>query len=593
MRPVARRDAPMRLALALPLLAAAATPAAGRQWVVDSANGDDMATGDSPATAFRTLERARSAVAEWRVHRLGDAPTGELRVLLRQGTYAPLRLEESDGGGSPASVVTWAAYPGEQPVISAGFRVPSSAVEAIPNPKLPGTTVQHVALSKLGFTPNEYGVLGGAKIDGCANQKMEAHFGAKALRLARYPNPFTNGTWRWLYVDSPVGWNPSCKKKSPTAPPCGASHQDFVWAAADSARVRQWAGEVDPWLHGYFQYDWFDTIGRISTILPGNSTINIDPATPTYGTRPIQKGARWLGLNLLSELDAASEYWLDRKSGDLYFIAPPLEGGGSRERETGNGGVGRENDLVVSVNSTALESNASHVRFEGLTVRYSQGNGMVLNGDHISVINCSSSHHGAIGILINGSGNTVRGSAVHDVGCAAMAVTSGIRKTLAPGNTTIQDNTLHDFSQWKRMYQPGIRFDSVGDHFINNTIYRAPHSGMLGRADNCLFEGNNFTELCTESGDAGAWYSGRSWADRGNAIVGNHFSRIRNTGAPIPLQAQNVHAIHFDDQMSGYEVRGNTIADCWAGIKLGGGRRTIITNNSFLRTRYAIEFDNR
>eukprot|EP01047_Picozoa_sp_COSAG01_P045438 COSAG01_NODE_4184_length_5261_cov_27.557342_2_plen_662_part_00 len=568
----------MRLACAL-LLGAA--PAAGRQWVVDSVNGDDTAAGDSPATAFRTLERARSALAEWRAH-LGDAQTGELRVLLRQGTYAPLRLRASDGGSSAASVVTWAAYPGEQPVISAGFRVPASAVKTVSNPKRPGTTVQHVALSKLGFTPSEYGALGsGPKVDGCANRKMEAHFGAKALRLARYPNPFTNGTWRWLYVDSPVGWTPSCKHQSRTAPPCGASKQDFVWAAVDSAHVRRWVGETDPWLHGYFQYDWYDTIGRISAIKPGNSTINIDPATPTYGTRPIQKGARWLGLNLLSELDAESEYWLDRESGDLYFIAPPLEARGP------------ESDLVVSVNSTALESNASYMRFEGLTVKYSQGSGMVLNGEHIAVINCSSSHHGEIGILINGTGNTVRGSVVRDVGCAAMAVTSGTRKTLTPGNTTIQDNILHDFSQWKRMYQPGIKFDGVGDRFINNTMYRAPHSGMLGRADNCLFEGNNFTELCTESGDAGAWYSGRSWADRGNAIVGNHFSHIRNTGAPIPLQAQNVHAIHFDDQMSGYEVRGNTIADCWAGIKLGGGRRTVIRNNRFLRTHAAIEFDNR
>ena len=417
-------------------------PVVERQWVVDAVNGDDAAAGDHAATAFRTLERARSALVEWRSERravLGGAPTGELRVLLRQGTYAPLRLEASDGGDSAASVVTWAAYPGEQPVISAGFRVPASAVSAVPNPRRPGTTVQHVALSKLGFTPSEFGALAGwarpaSKGDkspvtplqkGCANQKMEAHFGAEALRLARYPNPFSNGTWQWLYVDSPVGWNPSCKNHSRTAPPCGASRQDFTWAAEDSARVRHWVGEADPWLHGYFQQDWYDTIGRISAILPTNATINIDPATPTYGTKPIQKGARWLGLNLLGELDAPSEYWLDRKHGDLYFIAPPqTEAAGSfpggRESRS-------ESDLVVSVNSTALESNASHVRFVGIAVMYSQGNGMVLQGDHITVINCSSSHHGAIGLVIAGSGNTVRGSVVHDVGCAALVVESGDR----------------------------------------------------------------------------------------------------------------------------------------------------------------------
>ena len=105
----------------------------------------------------------------------------------------------------------------------------------------------------------------------------------------------------------------------------------------------------------------------------------------------------------------------------------------------------------------------------------------------------------------------------------------------------------------------------------------------------------------------------------------NTFDRIKNAGAPIPLQAQNVHAIHFDDQMSGYRVHGNLISNSWAGIKLGGGRRTIvrrlycacssslkrvfatvlplpalshamrlqITNNTFVHTHHAIEFDNR
>ena len=152
---------------------------------------------------------------------------------------------------------------------------------------------------------------------------------------------------------------------------------------------------------------------------------NTDSEPHRFGTKPIQKGARWLGLNLLGELDAPSEYWLDRKHGDLYFIAPPqTEAAGSfpggRESRS-------ESDLVVSVNSTALESNASHVRFVGIAVMYSQGNGMVLQGDHITVINCSSSHHGAIGLVITGSGNTVRGSVVHDVGCAALVVESGDR----------------------------------------------------------------------------------------------------------------------------------------------------------------------
>jgi hypothetical protein len=58
------------------------------------------------------------------------------------------------------------------------------------------------------------------------------------------------------------------------------------------------------------------------------------------------------------------------------------------------------------------------------------------------------------------------------------------RKTLAPGNTLVEGNRLFDFSLWKRMYQPGIDFDAVSSRFFNNTMFRAPHSGMLGHANN-------------------------------------------------------------------------------------------------------------
>ena len=398
----------------------------------------------SARSPFRSVAAARDAV-----RRMQPLPTGGVHVVLHGGTHAPFSLDEIDSGRAGAPVVYRAAA-GEQPVVSAGFLVPASAVHSVPHPKRPGETVQHVALAGLGFTPEHYGSLSGDTdsgpdtnpatpgVNGCANQKMEAHLDGVPLQLARYPNPFPNGTWRWMYVDSPAGWNQGCANHSRFAPPCGASHQDFVWASKDTRKIEGWAGEADPWLHGYFQQDWADTIARIESMHTENRTINIDPATPTYGAKPIQKGARWLGLNLLSELDSPSEYWLDRKQGDLYFIAPGVP---SKERA-----------LVVSVNKTAIVSNASNVQFVGVQVKHSQGNGMVLRGDHVSVINCSSSNHGAIGIFLYGRNNTIRGSTVHSVGCAGMSIRSGNRTSLSPGGTSVEGNELHDFSLWKRMY---------------------------------------------------------------------------------------------------------------------------------------------
>ena len=412
-----------------------------------------------------------------------------------------------------------------------------------------------------------------------------------AVPLARYPNPWANGTWQWLYLDKPAGWSPECNNHTRDPTPCAAggccaSNASFIAASRDAARVSTWAAEQDPWLHGYFQFDWADTIARVASIDPAASRLNVDNSTPTYGAGPIRAGARWLGLNLLSELDDAvsGEYYLDRKSGDLYVLPPGGTAGTSAAAL----------NLVVSVNTTCVTSKASYVRFENLDVKYAQGNGMELRGDHVSVVNCNVSNHGAIGIRVHGTNNAVRASQVHDVGCAGVALYSGKRNaSLLPGNSTIATSHLHRFSRWKRMYQPGIGFDCVGCTFAGNTMYDAPHSGMLGHCNDCLVEANNFTQLCTESGDAGAFYTGRSWADRGNSIVGNHFDRIVNFGLPIPLQAPNVHCIHFDDQMSGYLVQNNTFNDSWVGVMLGGGRRTAIVHNTFSNVHIGVEFDNR
>ena len=460
------------LLAAAALLMQAPRGAGAKAWVVDAAGGDDAADGDA-RHPFRTLERARAAVAAY-----GDEADGERRVLLRGGQHAPLSLGAADSGRSASRPVVYAAWPGERAVISGGFRIPPAAVKVVPHPHprkgSAALPVLHVGLAQFGFGPADYGALAGDTESGphsnpatpgefgCANKKMEVHLAeaGTALPLARYPNAFRNGTWRWMNLDRPTGFSPACAKPSRQPKPCSAggccaSHDSFL-SAVDDARPEGWVNEPDPWLHGYFQQDWADTIARVAGITPaasgnGSVTVKIDPATPTYCPgidycKPIQSNARWVGLNLLSELDDehSGEYWLDRTAGDLYIVPP----GGATDSSA------RSLGLVVSVNGSCINSFASFVRFENLEIRYAQGNGMVLHGDSISVVNCSVSNHGALGISIHGIGNVVKDSSVHDVGCAGVAVYSGARNaSLIQGNSQIVGNTLHRFSQWKHMYQ--------------------------------------------------------------------------------------------------------------------------------------------
>jgi hypothetical protein len=67
------------------------------EFVVDAMRGDDGASGTSANQPFRTLARARDAIAQWR-NDAGELPVGGARVLVREGEYSPLSLTSADSG---------------------------------------------------------------------------------------------------------------------------------------------------------------------------------------------------------------------------------------------------------------------------------------------------------------------------------------------------------------------------------------------------------------------------------------------------------------------------------------------------------------
>ena len=92
-------------------------------------NGDDRWSGASPGPnpgrtdgPFATLERARDAIRQLKAKARVSAP---MAVIVRRGTYAltqPFVLQPEDSGTS-ACPITYMAYSGEKPVLSAGRRI--------------------------------------------------------------------------------------------------------------------------------------------------------------------------------------------------------------------------------------------------------------------------------------------------------------------------------------------------------------------------------------------------------------------------------------------------------------------------------------
>ncbi len=88
-------------------------------FYVDPVNGNDSNPG-SLAAPFQTIVRARDAVRAMQ-------KTKAVLVMLRAGTYynpAGVTFDQaSDDGISDTARVTWAAYPGETPIVSGGTRI--------------------------------------------------------------------------------------------------------------------------------------------------------------------------------------------------------------------------------------------------------------------------------------------------------------------------------------------------------------------------------------------------------------------------------------------------------------------------------------
>ena len=108
-----------------------------------------------------------------------------------------------------------------------------------------------------------------------------------------------------------------------------------------------------------------------------------------------------------------------------------------------------------------------------------------------------------------------------------------------------------------------------------------------------MFEFNTITHAGFETIDVEAFYDGRSWSQRGNMARYNRIKHVRPTER-LSQSPSTQNTFYLDDQMSGWEIYGNTIIiNATTGVRLGGGRRNTLQNNTFISCDQDIAFDNR
>jgi parallel beta-helix repeat protein len=132
----------------------------------------------------------------------------------------------------------------------------------------------------------------------------------------------------------------------------------------------------------------------------------------------------------------------------------------------------------------------------------------------------------------------------------------------------------------------------VGHIISRNRFYNAPANAVYYSGNNHLIEYNEIYNVCNETSDCGALYSGRDWTYQGNVIQYNYLHDINPTNGAAA--DPGVIGVYLDDCISGVKVHGNCFDRVYWGIEIAGGRDNTISNNCFVDCSYScVNIENR
>ena len=523
-------------------------------------NGNDAWSGtlDAPNVAgndgpFATVERARDEIRK--LKKGGPLLAGGVNVLVRAGSYClakPLELTAEDSGTANAPV-TYSAFPGEEVRIVGGNAVTNfvpvtdAAILSRLDEGARGKVMQ-ADLKALGIT--DFGAPNGGG--------MEVFFQDKAMTVARWPN---DGFVK--IVDLAGGEEVDVR---------GTKGDKIGKWTYDGDRPKRWTGENEAWVHGYWFWDWSDQRHKIKAIDAEKRTIEVEPPYHGYGYR---KGQWYYAFNILAELDTPGEWYVDRVTGILYFWPPaPLSDG----------------KVVVSVIPTLVAmKDASYVTFRKMTFEAARATAVTISGgEKDCVAGCVLRNCGASAVSISGpKPHSVVGCDIYGMGGGGISLMGGDRTTLTAAGHDADNNHIHDYGRWNRMYQAGISINGVGNRASHNLIHDAPHIGIVFGGNDHVMELNEIHSVCYESNDAGAIYAGRDWTMRGNVIRNNYMHHVNG------FEGRGCVGVYLDDMFASAAIEGNVFYKVTMAAFLGGGRDCTIANNVFVDCDPALHIDAR
>ena len=511
-----------------------------------------------------------------RVRNLSAAEKAEgVEVVLAPGDYFladGLELKDADGGVSASAPVVWRAEKQGTVRLLGARKVPFGRFAPVRDPallaRLPEEGRGKVCAADISdLLPGKVPEIG--KSFGGAPGAPMVFIGGDFGQLARWPNE------GWSSFSNRVDKGQQLSKE---AYPGAYRNGAFVFA---EPRARRWDFAKGVWFNGYWTHDWYNWSIKAATYGPENGTndvVRLD-GDMTYGVMGGTWGAksrRVRAFNLFEELDAPGEWWLDRARKILYIV--PLRGAPSAADDVA---------LAVSPKELLRGGGVRNLRFENLSFEYAFGTIVSFwQASDVTFAGCRFANTGRNGVVLAGYRNALVDCEIVNCGAKGADVSGGDRLKLVRSDSRVENCRIHRFGVFQRTYAAGVHTGGVGVTLRGNEIFDAPHSAVLYGGNEMLFEGNDVHHVLMETGDAGAFYTGRDWTTMGNVLRGNFVHELGALGRDA-----NTMGFYFADCDCGDAVYGNVFWKVARGIMVGGGREHPIRDNVFADCQIGLSID--
>jgi hypothetical protein len=407
----------------------------------------------------------------------------------------------------------------------------------------------------------------------------------------------------------------------------------FGGAAADAtsaARVQRWSNPEGGIIHALTTDRW----GSIQIPIEGkrpDGSLRLGMAVGINRVVSPSDADRFVE-NILEELDAPDEWYLDPKSHWLYFKPaqglPPARAGFVASRletlvELRGSPTARVHDVLVSglefrqTATTFLRTTEPLLRSDWMFYR---GGAIVSeNADRIVISNNRLEALGGNAIVVSGYNRNIaiRGNEIYDIGASAIAFVgrpeavrsalfeyqqsqpvAGIDRTIGPltdaypANSIAEDNLIHGIGTIEKQ-SAGIEISMAARITVShNSIYHVPRAGINigdGTWGGHLIADNDVFDTVLETGDHGSfnsWGRDRYWsADReemNRRVAADPSLVALDAIAPTVIRHNRMRCDHgwdidLDDGSSNYLIEDNLLLA--GGLKLREGFDRIVRNN--------------